>query len=88
MVGGVVFVIGTGMIAAMGEDEAGVMIIMLVAMWLLFIMFPGQKELQAFFGFFKSGTPATTSTTGTTGSSGTPSTTTTGSSGNKPPQAK
>lgn len=58
VIGGIVFIIIASVIASMSPEAAGVIMLMLVAMWLLFIMFNGQKTLQNFFGVFAPGAPS------------------------------
>ena len=51
IIGAVVFIAAIGFIASISEDAAGVMILMLLAMWLLWIMFNGQQQVTSFFDF-------------------------------------
>lgn len=46
--GGVVFVIAVGVLASISADSAGVMWLMVIAMWILFIMFEGQNTVKDF----------------------------------------
>jgi len=55
ILGGVMFAIVLAMIADTSDEAASVIIWMLVAMWLLFIMFNGLPTIQSFLGWFSSG---------------------------------
>lgn len=55
ILGGVVFAIVLAMMADTSDEAAGAITLMLIAMWLLFIMFNGQSTMQGFLGWFQSG---------------------------------
>src|SRR5262249_25113655 len=59
VLGAVVFIALIGFIARMNKATHDIIVLMLVAMWLLFIMFNGLPLLQAFFNWFnqQSGIP-------------------------------
>lgn len=65
-IGGVVLIVIMAMIASMSEESAGVMLLAVIAMWMVFIIFNGQKTIQNVFGWFQKGTGQSTGTTSTT----------------------
>lgn len=52
ILGGIVFIVILGVGAASSPELAGVELLMLLALWLLFIMFNGQNSIKNFFGWF------------------------------------
>lgn len=59
LIGGVVFIGLIGIIASTGPTGSSIMIWMLIAMWLLFIMFNGAKTMHSVLGWL---TPSQSST--------------------------
>lgn len=50
ILGGVLFIAIIGIIASTGPTGSSIMVWMLIAMWLLFIMFNGSNQVASFFG--------------------------------------
>ncbi len=55
ILGGILFAIVLAMLADSSDDAASLITWMLVAMWLLFLMFNGGDTIKNFFGWFQSG---------------------------------
>lgn len=61
IIGGVVFIVLIGVIASTSSTGSDIMIWMLIAMWLLFMMFNGTNQMKAVFGWLQGASSNSTS---------------------------
>lgn len=71
IIGGIVFIIIIGVLSSLSDDIAGVMLLMVIAMWIVFLTFNGEPTISGFFRWFQQGMSANTGKTSTTSTAST-----------------